>query len=84
MGRRRFWLAKSADELSVSGSLMGGEHRSGAAVLHLESLRETRATQREIIPVESEQSRRCHDCRSKLRQLTEFVHLAAEIADELT
>jgi hypothetical protein len=58
---------------------MDAENHTSAQVVPLEIMRETR--QRSIsVPVESE---RCRQCRMKLRQLTEFIYLAAEIADDL-
>lgn len=51
----------------------------GARVVQIDITRETK---RKTLPIliESEQ---CRQCRMKMRRLTEFIYLAAEVADEL-
>lgn len=58
---------------------MGEGNNIGAQVMQLDISREAK---RKIVPVLME-SERCRQCRTKLRQLTEFIYLAAEAADEL-
>ena len=61
------------------GGPMDAEKNASARVVPFEVMREMRPKPIPI-PVESE---RCRQCRMKLRQLTEFIYLAAEIADDL-
>jgi hypothetical protein len=59
---------------------MDAENNASAQVVQLEIMRETRPKPMSI----SIESERCRQCRMKLRQLTEFIYLAAEIADDMS
>jgi hypothetical protein len=58
---------------------MGEGNNIGARVVQIDITREAK---RKTFPILME-SEECRQCRMKMRKLTEFIYLAAEVADEL-